>query len=219
MTIIRVTLALVALAAVSIATPGRPAQAYTAQPLEYGASVFVLGQPNTTARDLDALKAAGLTWAKIIVPWKSIEGACNDCYDFGELDRVVNEANARGIHLIARIDEPPAWATTSQEMNPPPDNPEDYADIVSAVVAQYGSAKLPVIQVWNEPNLSREWGGATIDEAQAQQYVHMLQRSYQEAKKKDPNITIISAGLSPGGTQPGRDDCQCRREACVRLHS
>ena len=49
----------------------------------------------------------------------------------------------------------------------PPDLPDDYVDFVSAVVARYGSAGIPVIEIWNEPNLSREWGGATIDRTPA----------------------------------------------------
>jgi hypothetical protein len=171
--------------------------------LQYGASIFVLGYPETTDRDLDALKAAGLTWARITVPWRSIEDSCNDCYRWDTLDAVVSAAQARGIKLIARIDHPPAWARTVPAENGPPDDPEDFADIVSAMVARYGSGGIAAIQVWNEPNLTREWGNAYIDAYQAYQYVHMLKRANEEAKEKDPNVTIISAGLSPTGNADG----------------
>jgi polysaccharide biosynthesis protein PslG len=204
LTLVRSLLVLLVVGAIAIsAHPPRADAAYQAPSLEYGASIFVLGRPETTGRDFDALKAAGLSWAKITVPWRSIEGACNDCYEWSDLDAVVNAAKARGIKLIARIDHPPVWARTVQVENGPPDNPEDLADIVSAMVAHYGAAGIPVIQVWNEPNLSREWGNATIDADAAQQYVHMLRRANEEAKKKDPNVTILSAGLSPTGTADG----------------
>ena len=39
---------------------------------DYGASVFVLGNPSTTARDIALAKKAGLNWVKIAVPWRSI---------------------------------------------------------------------------------------------------------------------------------------------------
>ena len=44
----------------------------------------------------------------------------------------------------------------------------DYADFVSVLAKRYreGSPKgaIQAIEVWNEPNLSREWGGATAQE-------------------------------------------------------
>jgi hypothetical protein len=172
--------------------------------VEYGASVFVLGQPDAIiARDFAMLKAAGLQWAKITVPWRSIEGACNDCYAFAELDRVVAQATAHGVKLIARVDHQPAWSRPDAVENGPPTNTEDYADIIAAIVGRYGSAGIPVIQVWNEPNLSREWGNAPIDQFVAKDYVRMLKRAREEAKEKDPFVTIISAGLSPTGVADG----------------
>jgi polysaccharide biosynthesis protein PslG len=204
LTVVRFLLAALTLAAASMWQQPHAAQAqYRAASMEYGASVFVLGHPDTTDRDFAMLKAAGISWAKIPVLWKSIEKNCNDCYDFTDLDRVVNSANASGIKLIARVDHQPEWSRTIPAENGPSDNPEDYADIISAIVARYGSARLPVIEVWNEPNLTREWGNAPINRESAAQYVHMLQRAYEEAKKKDPNITILSAGLSPTGTADG----------------
>lgn len=204
MTIVRSLLALlvVAAAAFTVRAP-RADAAYQAPSLEYGASIFVLGYPEMTEHNLTLLRDAGLTWARITVPWRSIEGSCNDCYEWGSLDAVVSAAQAHGIKLIARIDHPPAWARTVPAENGPPDEPEDLADIVSAMVARYGSAGIAAVQVWNEPNLSREWGNTPIDAYQAYQYVHMLRRASEEAKEKDPNITILSAGLSPTGTADG----------------
>jgi hypothetical protein len=182
----------------------RPQTAEAQAPgVEFGASVFVLGYPESTARDFAALNAAGLQWAKITVPWRSIEGACNDCYDFSQLDPVVQEAAAHGIKLIARVDHQPAWARPDAVENGPPADTEDYADIIAAIVGRYGSAGIPVIQVWNEPNLSREWGNAPIDQYVAKDYVRMLKRAREEAKEKDPFITVLSAGLSPTGTADG----------------
>ena len=197
----------VAAAALALAlSPFRPAPAgavYVAPSLEYGVGAFPMGHPESTDRDFKLAAGAGLTWARVIVPWRAIEGACNDCYDFADLDRVVASARANGIKLIVKIDHQPAWSRVVPAENGPPDNPEDYADIVSAVVARYGSGGVPAIEVWNEPNLSREWGGALINEDTAKQYVHMVRRSYEEAKKKDPNVTILSAGLAPTGTADG----------------
>jgi hypothetical protein len=202
LTIARFLLALLTLGAVGLTVRPHAADAYVAPSMEYGASVHVLGSPETTGRDLDALVAAGIGWAKIHVLWRSIERQ-NDVFDWSDLDRVVNEANARGIRLIARIDTQPEWSRTVPAENGPPDLMDDYADFVAQVVGRYGSARIPVIQIWNEPNLSREWGNAVIDQNQAAQYVYMLKLAHLEAKKKDPNITILNAGPSPTATTDG----------------
>jgi hypothetical protein len=197
-------LAAAVLVAGAVSMRPAPAEAqYRAPTLEYGIGAFPMGHPEATVQQFDQMVAAGLKWARIPVQWKAIEGSCNDCYDFADLDRVVAEAQARGIRLIVKIDHQPDWARTVPAVNGPPDNPEDYADIVSAVVARYGSAGIPVIEVWNEPNLSREWGNAVMSEDTATDYIFMLRRAYEQAKLKDPNITILSAGLAPTGTADG----------------
>jgi len=68
-----------------------------------------------------------------------------------------------------------------------------------------GSLKgeIQAIQVWNEPNLSREWGDAPISRDQAAQYMYMLKETYTLVKQVDPTKIIVSAGLSPTGTNDG----------------
>jgi polysaccharide biosynthesis protein PslG len=203
-TVIRYALTLVLLSAISISLRPRGAEAaYYAPSMEYGAAVFPMGHPDSTDRDFDALVAAGMNWAKIPVQWRSVEGACKGCFDWADLDRVVAAAGARGIRLIARLDHQPDWARIAPAENGPPDNPDDYTDFVAQLVWRYSSGGIPVIEIWNEPNLSREWGGAVIDRNQAAQYVYMLKLAYQAAKAIDPNITVLSAGLSPTGTADG----------------
>jgi len=174
---------------------------------DYGASVFLLGNPSTTDRDLQLLKAAGLNWAKLTVPWRSIEASCKNCIDWEDLDRVVAAATTVGVKLMVRIDHQPEWSRAATAENGPPDDMYDYADFVSVLANRYraGSPKgvVDAIQVWNEPNLSREWGGAPISRDQAAQYMYMLKETYMMVKAVDPSKTIVSAGLSPTGTNDG----------------
>ena len=69
-------------------------QAQASSP-DYGASVFLLGHPETTARDLALVKKAKLSWIKMAVPWRSVEPSCKNCIDWDDLDRVVAGASAR----------------------------------------------------------------------------------------------------------------------------
>ena len=50
------------------------------------------------------------------------------------------------------------------------------------------------MEIWNEPNLSREWGNKPISQSQAGEYVNMLRLGYAATKAADPSVTVISAG-------------------------
>src|SRR4051794_28211187 len=137
-----------------------PVQAQASSP-DYGASVFLLGNPSTTMRDIELVKKAKLNWIKMAVPWRSIEPSCKNCIDWDDLDRVVLAASQAGLKILARVDHQPAWSRAVAVDNGPPDDVFDYADFVSVMARRYkeGSPKgtIQAIEVRNEPNLSREW--------------------------------------------------------------
>lgn len=200
-------LALMVMIAGSLPSSGA-AQLVISSP-DYGASVFVFGRPETTQRDLGLMAAAGLRWARFDIPWRSVEASCKNCYDWSDVDRVVAAASATGLKVMARVDRAPAWARVTPAENGPPDDMFDYADFVQQVARRYapGSAKgtIHAIAIWNEPNLDREWGGpgVLIDRNQASQYMYMLKESYRLIKEISPGTAVVSAGLSPTGTNDG----------------
>jgi len=181
---------------------------YQAASPEYGMNIFIWGEPNTTQRDLGKLRELGFGWQKTLFQWREIEGAGKGLFDWREADRVVSASTAAGIKVIARIDFPPTWACPRWDGRGNecvPDRLEDYADFIRAFTTRYGTGspigRVHAIEVWNEPNLAREWSNLPINEAQARDYVRMLQLAYQAAKSVDPQMTIITAGLTPTGTQ------------------
>jgi hypothetical protein len=205
--------------AFAVQTPSAPPFATPAGPItvsspDYGMSTFIWGNPATTGRDLKLVTDAGFRWQKTLFQWRHIEGACKGCFDWTEADRVVTTSASAGVQIIARLDFQPTWARADGAFNGPPDRYQDYADFVSAFVSRYraGSSigRVAAIEVWNEVNLDREWGGATIDKQQAADYVRLLSLAYSAAKAADPGVTVITAGLSPTGVTNGRaaDDVQ-----------
>ncbi len=181
---------------------------------DYGMSAFLWGHPDTTSRDLKLVTDAGFRWQKTLFQWRQIEGVCKGCFDWTEADRVVRASAGAAVQIVARLDFQPAWARKDGAQNGPPDNYQDYVDFVSAFVSRYASGssvgRVGAIEVWNEVNLDREWGGATIDKKQAADYVRLLGAAYTAAKAADPAVTVITAGLSPTGVTNGHaaDDAQ-----------
>lgn len=174
-------------------TPGPVARMNTP---EYGADTFLWWSGEHRARDAQLVKDAGLTWAKEVFPWRSIEGAGKGIYDWSVADQVVQVLNDRGIKIIARVDYQPAWSRSSGANNGPPDNYRDYGDFVYALADRY-KGKIQAYEIWNEPNLAREWGDHPPNAAE---YVALLRVAYLRIKEADPNALVITAGLAPTGT-------------------
>ncbi|MDP8923532.1 MAG: cellulase family glycosylhydrolase [Chloroflexota bacterium] len=199
----RVLLALMAFAML----PSGGAAQVPSPPMEYGGTIFPMGYPETTQRDLGLAVNARLGWARVTIPWRSVEASCKGCYDWTDLDRVVAATNAAGVKFLGRIDQQPAWSRQTPAESGPPDAITDYVDFVRAVAERYRAGSplgtIDAIQVWNEPNLSREWGNAVIDREQASQYMYMLKESYKAIKAVDPSKIVLNAGLSPTGTSDG----------------
>ena len=98
-----------------------------------------------------------------------------------------------GLKLIVRVSQDPDrpfWAGN------PPDNAGHFADFLAAMASRY-QGRIQAYQVWNEPNLAREWGGRRPDPAG---YAGLLKNAYSAIKGVDPKATVITAGMAPTGT-------------------
>ena len=105
--------------------------------------------PAKVSRELQMIKDGGFGYIRQMFPWYDIEpepgsfwDAKNDVSSWAKYDRIVNEANALDIQIIARLDKPPRWARANapnlaQFPDGPPDNNADYANFVSAFVTRY----------------------------------------------------------------------------------
>jgi hypothetical protein len=205
---IGVWLAVTVLAAACQApAPPAPNLVPTMSHLDYGVHTFVWGNPVTTERDLTNAAEAGFRWQKSLFPWREIQPDGAGQFDWTEADRVVKASASSGLKVIARLDFEPMWARMDQAHNGPPDDYRDYWNFVAAFVSRYGPAstigQVEAIEVWNEPNLDREWGNQPINAASAADYVRLLSGAYQAAHKANKNIIVLSAGLSPTGVTDG----------------
>lgn len=156
--------------------------------------------PPTTERDLRLVQEAGFGWIKQRFEWRYIEGEGKGKLRWERPDQIVQAANHLGLKILARLDNQPAWAN-KEKIFPdpaPPDNPQDFADFVYALVSRYKEGSphgtIHAYEMWNEPNLAREWGNRRPNAAE---YVALLKLAYQAAKRADPKAIVVSAGLSP----------------------
>ncbi len=179
-------------AAAATDTPAPRPSAATGQMAspDYGAQAFLWWRGEIADRDLTLMKNAGFRWVKQWFAWDDIEGAGRGQYDWSIPDRIVSQAEEHGLNLMVRVDREPAWA------GPPPQNSAAFQEFLAEMATRY-KGRIDAIQIWNEPNLAREWGNKAPNAAE---YAQLLSDSYQTIKSIDPNMTVITAGMAPTGT-------------------
>ncbi|HLF25963.1 MAG TPA: cellulase family glycosylhydrolase [Anaerolineae bacterium] len=166
---------------------------------EYAAQVFVWWKPETARRDLNLLRDMGFTWVKQAFAWRDIEGNAKGHFSWELADEVVRKVGNRKLKLLARIDRQPFWSRPNDPApleNAPPENLQDFADFCYTLAERY-RGRIHAYQVWNEPNLAREWGGQPPEPAA---YVELLKVCYTAIKRADPEALVVSAGMAPTGT-------------------
>jgi len=174
-------------------------QSYRFRSPEYGVNLHVWWDPwAAVRRDWHQVQDAGFTWVKHRLAWLDVEGAGPGHYVWAGSDRLVDEAEQFGVALIFRVDAPPAWAIPTAEPGALPVDLTAFGDFCHALAARY-AGRVRGYQVWNEPNLAREWHGLTPDPVG---YVELLRVCYVGIKTADPQALVISAGLAPTGSGP-----------------
>ncbi len=156
-------------------------------------------------RDLELVQEMGFGWVKQVFAWRDIEGNAKGEFDWYRPDRIVEQANAANLNLLVRIDHQPLWSVQALvdkpiTQNQPPAELQDFGDFCFELANRY-KGRIRAYQVWNEPNLSREWGEQSPDPAE---YTELLRVCYEGIKSGDPEAIVVSAGLAPTGDLPPR---------------
>lgn len=152
--------------------------------------------PEQLAQAADALQVNGFRYVRQSFSWADIEPAPGG-FTWDRYDAIVDALNQRGISPIAVLHRSPAWARSSAGANAfdaPPADLAAWERFTGTFAAHYGD-RVPVIQIWDLPNLPDRWGGAPPDAAA---YVNLLARGSNAARAGNPTATILTAELDPG---------------------
>jgi len=126
----------------------------------------------------NAMRAAGMTWIKKQVRYN--RGMAPESVAW-----MINEAKGRGFRILLGVVGSP------NDVYAPGYN-EEYAGFVAGLAALGADA----IEVWNEPNIDREWPNGRINAAD---YTNLLAASYNAIKSTNPGTIVISGAPAPTG--------------------
>ena len=164
-------------------------------------------------RGLSLVREMGAPWIVEFFPWVYYEPRPG-VFDWASADRIVDHANRQGLRVIARLGFVPDWArpattpagqpTTFTHLDP--DHYPDFARFAAAFAVHF-KGRVQHIVIWNEPNLSGEWGLRPVDAAG---YVAMLRAVYPAIKQANPDVLVLAGALAPTleplGSPNGLDD-------------
>ncbi len=150
-------------------------------PFELGGHVF---QELTYA---EQMRHAGMSWIKLHARYPQDT----------DLADVIAEAHAQGFKVLVGAAGPPEIVRE-----------RGYAATLAAWMARFAAMGADAIEVWNEPNLPREWQTGYISPAA---YTGLLCRAYAAIKGANRSTLVISAAPAPTGyfqgcTSRGCDD-------------
>ncbi len=133
----------------------------------------------SSSKAINAMRQAGMSWMKIQVKYS--RGSPPD------LHSNIQEVHGQGFKiLISALGYPEELAQGGDGFV------SDFAHWLGRVAAWGADA----IEVWNEPNIDREWPRGQIS---GTAYAAMLRSAYQQIKAANPNVLVISAAPAPTG--------------------
>lgn len=164
----------------------------------YGVVAFV---PNANLDQFSQkVQQLGMDWVRLNVNWRELE-AVQGQPNFTTLDSVIDSLSASQMRILLTVSTSPTWARADQSEDGPPDDYAPFGVFVGQLATRY-AGKVQAIQIWNEPNLRREWFNSN-HRLSAEAYVNLLKVAHQAIKAANPSMLVIAAGLAPTGFNDG----------------
>jgi hypothetical protein len=141
----------------------------------------------------------GVGWIKQQVDWNLVEYAPGE-YRWEELDHFIDQAQAHHFKILLSIAKAPGFSRSEPvEEDGPPDDFTIFNRFMLALSSRY-QGRVAAYELWNEPNLRREWRGHDLSAAT---FVALLGQGAHGVRQGDPSAIIISAAPGPTGIHDG----------------
>ena len=137
----------------------------------------------------------GVGWIKQQVDWNSIEYAPEQ-YRWEELDDFVDRADARGLKILLGVARAPGFSRPEPvEEDGPPADFAVFNRFLLALSSRY-RGRVDAYELWNEPNLAREWRGHALS---AEQFVKLIEQGSNGVRQGDPAAIVVSGAPATTG--------------------
>lgn len=188
-------------------TPGpSPTPLPGLDPSEMGVQVHSLLDQDDWNEVLRLTDQLNLGWAKVQIDWNLLEPNPGEIStDFRRQELYIESLKQRGMKVLVSVAKAPAWARSNQAESGPPDDPQALVNFLNLMMQEFGNA-IDAIEIWNEPNLLREWQGRPLNGAEYMRYftpAYQAINAYSDSMRNHPQeprstpIIVVTAGLAP----------------------
>lgn len=137
----------------------------------------------------------GVGWVKQQVDWNSVEYA-RGLYHWGELDHFVEQARSHKLKILLSVARAPGFSRPEPvEEDGPPSDFTIFRDFMHALSNRY-KGRVAAYELWNEPNLRREWRGFDLSAAQ---FVELIRAGASGVREGDPGAIVVSGAPATTG--------------------
>ncbi len=149
-------------------------------PVELGGHVLLFNE-----NSIAAMQSAGMTWVK----WQTRFDMNDPTFSLDIARDQISRAHNAGFYVLLGV---------VGDVNQLRDLGEAYYPVLAEFLGRVAALGPDAIEVWNEPNLDREWPTGRID---PRAYTEMLRQAHAAIKAVDPDIMVITAALAPTGAE------------------
>ena len=146
--------------------------------------------PEDVNRTFDLMTSIGVRTVRVMMPWAGMEPNPGQ-YDYGQVDMIVDAANARGMSVLGTLVSAPGWAVApgTPAVSSPTASAATYGDFAGAAASHF-RGRVSAYEVWNEPNAALSWtSGPQGPEPGV--YAGLLKAAYPKIKAADPSALVI----------------------------
>ncbi len=180
-------------------------------PLRIGIQIHPRIEQSLWERMLQRAEQLNVGWVKVQFQWDEMEpdGPGSQSDYWRQMELYMQTALRYGFQVLVSVTKAPDWARPTNEENGPPSDPQELARFITSFLDRFGPA-IHAIEVWNEPNLLREWRGAPMNGATYMRYFDAAYRAintWNQQNDQGHRIRVVTAGLAPtGNSQWSVDD-------------
>lgn len=140
----------------------------------------------------------GVGWVKQQIEWHTIENG-PDTFDWVAIDQAVRRADGYGFKILLSITHAPDWTRPTTLQSGPPQDYAEFGRFLQQMATRY-QGRVDAYEMWNEPNLGREWRGDTLDPAR---FVALVAEGAKGVRAGDPDALVISGAPAVTGINDG----------------
>ena len=145
-------------------------------------------------------------WIKVQANWEFLQPDHRDQFDtaFSIFESHIQRAHNDGYKVLVSIAKAPDWARGGlTEQDGPPADTTALSYFINFMFDRMAE-QISAIEIWNEPNLSREWIGGL--QWSGGGYMDLFRVAYDTVRARYPDMPLVTAGLAPTAAEGAIDD-------------